>query len=258
MIRKRLKTNNRPQQINITIEAKKPCSLRMVVSDALHGNSIYQRINKGDHDLPFVGLKTFTVKLPLAPKFLLLSINCKQGNDAINIQKIEVAPLHEDVGLKNLSPYLVNFIRWVAPFVKEAGYVYGNRTYNSPDKKFSIKYLNQITDAQTGQAIDTPARINRKTGQIELNAKVFREYSIPMRMYMLLHEISHFYLNTRNEFEADDLGSTLYEQLGFPRIEVIYAFTKVFNDENPEQKARKNRILDKMRNYKNQEDAKKG
>jgi hypothetical protein len=57
-----------------------------------------------------------------------------------------------------------------------------------------------------------------------------------MRMAILLHEFSHFYLNENidDETEADLNGLLIYLGLGYPRIEGYQAFLDVFVD-NPSQ-----------------------
>ena len=67
------------------------------------------------------------------------------------------------------------------------------------------------------------------------------EYTVPMRMAILLHEFAHFYLNENidDEIEADLNGLLVYLGLGYPRIEGYQAFLDVFQT-NPNQ-ANKNR-----------------
>jgi hypothetical protein len=53
-----------------------------------------------------------------------------------------------------------------------------------------------------------------------------------MRMAILLHEYSHYYVNDdiNNESEADLNGLLIYLGLGYPRFEAHEAFLKVFID----------------------------
>jgi hypothetical protein len=54
--------------------------------------------------------------------------------------------------------------------------------------------------------------------------------TIPMRMAILLHEYSHFYVNDEmhNESEADLNGLLIYLGLGYPRIEAHQSFLNTF------------------------------
>jgi len=78
--------------------------------------------------------------------------------------------------------------------------------------------------------VHTPARISQLNGRIEVSAKQFREFTIPMRMAILLHEYSHYYLNKNpsNEQEADKNGLSVYLKLGYPKIDIYNVFLNVF------------------------------
>ena len=54
--------------------------------------------------------------------------------------------------------------------------------------------------------------------------------TIPMRMSILLHEFSHFYLNkdVANETEADLNALKIYLSLGYPYIEAHKSFIHTF------------------------------
>jgi hypothetical protein len=78
--------------------------------------------------------------------------------------------------------------------------------------------------------MSTPARISQINGRIEVGKAMFKKYSIPMRMAILMHEYSHFYLNRNpsDESEADLNGLRIYLSLGYPRIDAYNVFLKVF------------------------------
>jgi hypothetical protein len=94
---------------------------------------------------------------------------------------------------------------------------------------FRIDYLDDIFD-ENGKAMKTPARISRSYGIIEVSKKKFESYTVPMRMAILLHEFSHYYMNTdmANETEADLNGLLIYLGLGYPRVDAYNVFTQVF------------------------------
>jgi hypothetical protein len=81
-----------------------------------------------------------------------------------------------------------------------------------------------------GEKMATPARISTKNGRIQVSQESFRDMTVPMRMAILLHEYSHFYLNSdiANETEADLNGLTIYLGLGYPIREAYEAFAKTF------------------------------
>lgn len=51
-----------------------------------------------------------------------------------------------------------------------------------------------------------PASINRLTGILTLNYKVFPFLPDISKKYIYLHELGHYYLNTNDEFEADEFA----------------------------------------------------
>jgi len=79
--------------------------------------------------------------------------------------------------------------------------------------------------------LTTPARISNQTGRMEISQKAFRDMSIPMRMAILCHEFSHFYLNEvqHDEIEADLNALTIYMGIGYPVIEAHKAFLETFH-----------------------------
>ena len=124
-----------------------------------------------------------------------------------------------------------SFVRFAQEFSERANYISaGLSKYISDDGRFQINYLNDITDSATGKVLPTPARIDRYNGVIEVSKAKFESYTVPMRFAILLHEFAHFYLNEdmANETEADLNALLIYLGLGYPRIEALNVFTKVF------------------------------
>jgi hypothetical protein len=94
----------------------------------------------------------------------------------------------------------------------------------------------------------TPARISTKNGRIQVSQEAFVPFTIPMRMAILLHEFSHYYVNSdiANETEADLNGLTIYLGLGYPIKEAYAAFGETFiGFPSPENKIRY-QIIDKF------------
>lgn len=245
----RIVTKQKPVTVYVTVEANKPCNIKLQAVDEYHYNSVYANINHGWDNDKFKGRKEFEIKLPLSPKSTLLRVWCSNGDKNLKVTRVRLGPL--PIKPINLSPEMVDFIRYAGRFVQKAGYLATRRRpYISKSGKVVIYYYNQLLE--NGIPSKTPARVERSTGNIEVNAEMFRNYSIPMRMYIMLHEKGHNYLRTTNEFEADDFALKIYEALGFPRIEAVYSFTKVFhNPMTPEQKQRAEVTLNKMIGFKN-------
>ena len=92
--------------------------------------------------------------------------------------------------------------------------------------------LSETIMGNNGQELTTPARVGRNTGIIQVSKQAFTKMTVPMRMAILLHEFSHFYLNEKidDEMEADLNGLLIYLSLGYPRIEAYQAFLETFKE----------------------------
>lgn len=235
-----LHTKQQPQQIYVTLQASRPSIIKLIAYDASQENSVYQRINLGHTKEKFQGKKTVSIKLPIAPEDLEITIHSKHAS----VLNIEQAPLDETEEMALLPPSLASFIEFAASFCRNASVLKTNRRYSNG--AFTIDHLDKLIDEQSGKLISSPARIEKATGKIETNASIISKYTIPVLMFILLHEISHVFLETSDEFAADELAIYVYNGLGFPEIEAMYAFTKVFTDENQEQKRRKERLFQRM------------
>ena len=95
---------------------------------------------------------------------------------------------------------------------------------------YNITLQNKLYE--DGEVANTPARISKNDGMIEVAKFDFERYTLPMRMAILLHEFAHFYLNTNmtDEKEADDLSLQLYLGMGYPRIDAYNVYLDVFKN----------------------------
>jgi hypothetical protein len=146
-----------------------------------------------------------------------------------------------------------SFVNFAQEFCAKAGYISAKGSiYTSNDGQFRIDYLDDIIDYETNRSLKTPARISRRQGIIEVSKKKFADYTVPMRMAILCHEFSHYYLNTEmsNETEADLNGLLIYLGLGYPRIDAYNVFTQVFMTSPTELNADRMKIIDDfIRNF---------
>jgi hypothetical protein len=131
---------------------------------------------------------------------------------------------------------LRSFINFCTRFCFNAGHI-SSGTYKSSDGKFTIEYVPTIISSKSGKELETPARISKESGRIQVSQKKFVPDTVPMRMAILLHEYSHFYVNKdiNDESEADLNGLLIYLGLGYPRFEGHEAFLKTFISTPSEQ-----------------------
>lgn len=172
------------------------------------------------------GFREINIPMPLSPETLEIEIYNKDtdGDEGFALEKFDV----ENMPPAELweKPEMHRFIDFAQKFAQQAGYA---RTGFHQDKEaeFLLHYLPEIKDS-AGRTMVTPARTHRVTGRHQVSQKLFRQFSIPIRFFILLHERAHFVLPTREEKPADLAALKIYLELGFPRIEAVYAATQVF------------------------------
>lgn len=249
MPRKLVNTNREPQTWRLTVETASPQKIRIVVGNAKKPYTIYT-----DRYNTVKGKAVFYVRMPQTPDVAFLDvINQKNGlkkdgeDRTFKVTKFEKMALQTDYKIFDYNAKSKSFIEFLQDFCENAAIVSSNHSiYRSPDGVFRIDYLDNIhdlrqfvKDPKTGQPIKnknygrvmkTPARIGRKSGVIEVSKTLFLDYTVPMRMIVLLHEVAHVYLNKVDidEVEADLNALKIYLGLGYPRIEAHQAFTEIF------------------------------
>ena len=253
LIEKRLGT--KPCTLKVVIETNQPEKLWIKFSDAEQNHTFYtKRFTNID------GRQDFYIRMPLSPEvgFLLVYNNQNtlgKGEDdsTFKIVDTQVLPLQRE--RVRFNPQTESFIHFAQEFSERAGVLSSSRKgdiYKSDDLLFRIDYLDVIRD-ENGNPLTTPARISKENGRIEVSAAHFRDMSVPMRMAILCHEFSHFYVNKNpeSEVQADLNGLRIYLALGYPRIDAYNVFLNVFQSaaSNPET-FKRFQILDKfIKNY---------
>lgn len=240
---KEILLNHKPCTIQVDIETFEPQKLWIKVSDAQQEHTYYTK-----RYAKINGKQTFYIRLPQSPKIADLIIyndiskDFNLQDDTFKINNIKIVPLKK-TPLK-LSKQTISFIRFAQEFCEMAGVLEASKkgeVYISDNGKFRIDYFDEIRNELTGNVISTPARISQISGRIEVSKKSFISYSVPMRMAILLHEFSHFYINKNphSEVQADLNGMKLYLAIGYPRIDAYNVFLNVFKGtDNPESVTR--------------------
>jgi hypothetical protein len=243
----------KPSTLMFLIRVARPMKIYIKVEDADKKHTIftnrYCRINEEE---------AVFVRMPIAPKkasVIITSESQMQGGSANDFQIVEMKKLplkRKLTSFNHANPTIQKFVKFAEEFSVKAGYISAKGSiYTSDDGKFRIDYLDDIVD-DAGRSIKTPARISRNEGIIEVSKAKFLNYTIPMRIAILLHEFSHFYLNTdmANETEADLNGLLIYLGLGYPRIDAYNVFTQVFHTSPNDLNVNRMKIIDDfIRNF---------
>lgn len=247
--------------IRIDIITDKPQSIVLKVYNEGMANTLFT-----DRYMVINGKQSLYVRMPVSGSVSVIEVyNEANGNvekdSTFKIADIRKIPLVRKLDVTDFNdPELKSYIKFCTRFCFNAG-IAPPGTYNSLDGRYSIVYSAKITNDQ-GTQIGTPARINKDTGQIEVAQDKFIDMTVPMRMAILLHEFSHYHINSdiNDEVEADLNALLIYLGLGYPRIEACEAFLDTFikssqgpNPLTEQQKAfnshRYNVILNYIRNF---------
>ncbi|MEQ3656518.1 MAG: hypothetical protein ABNH00_11695 [Dokdonia sp.] len=222
-------SNNERFKIKLTVLAKMPFQLGIRVFDPRYANSYYFR-----RKAAFAKANTkreFVIALPVSPEVLEMEVYDKNAteDDAFEIKNVTIEKMPAIAMWATDEQH--RFLEFAIQFAQKAGYVPPG-FYESPDHEFLFQYLSAITDP-FGTELITPARTHRKMPRVQISQRLFKSYTIPIRVAILAHEGCHWFLNTRSQTTADLCGMKQYLDYGFPTIEAVYAVTKVFG-KNPE------------------------
>ncbi|HEY9084028.1 MAG TPA: hypothetical protein VIN73_11890 [Vicingaceae bacterium] len=221
--------NKKRFRIRIGIRALTPFHLGIKAYDATRYNTHYFRRKVTFLSEDFSNGKTYReiiIPMPVSPNTLSVELMDKFSKDdtSFRIEKFKVEDMPESKVWAD--EHMHDFIRFAEDFCQKAGYI-KTGFYHSSDYRFLIHYLPEITGSM-GQVMITPARTHRVTGRHQVAQELFKRFTIPVRLFIMLHERQHFTLPTRKEKPADMTALKLYLDLGYPTIEAVYAATKVF------------------------------
>lgn len=232
----RYKTDFKPKIIFLGIEILKvPITLEVAVYDHKRPNtSFYAR--KEDF---IKNEKTYyEIKLPLVNDEISLAIFTRSPqiniNDYVKITQLYIKDM--DYQRPNFDKETNSFIKFIEEFSLQAGYLPSNYKFYSDDGEYVIHYLPYIPTDNGGIHV-TPARIHITENFIEVSKLHFEKKTVPRRIAILLHEISHNYINQDqdDEEEADENAAKIYLALNYPKTEFVYAFSKSFKTYTDEQ-----------------------
>ncbi len=244
----KFKINSRYEQLTLAIGVRvaSPTKVRLKVYDAEKPKTLFTNRYK-----TIDNFFKFYVRLPLTPQTLIVEltddVNGGDISNRVQVTNIEKLGLEKRMDEVDINSYSVMcFVDFAQKFSFNASYLQPNN-YVSDEGGYRIEYLPTIIDSN-GRELKTPARISKSTGRIQVSKKFFDEYTVPMRMAILLHEFSHFYLNENidDEVEADLNGLLIYLGLGYPRIDGYEAFLTVFEETPTQQNKNRYEIINKF------------
>lgn len=250
--------DNQTCSIYITISSKRDSRFRVCAED-VNPNSKY-----ADRTIEVSGERTIFLSFPVSPKQIILTVApiAQLGEKEYDV-KIEFKPLKKyEIWIDKETE---NFLELAVPFSQFCGFKPPGRNgkfYQSANKEFVLHYMQEIVDYQSGKVLNTPARIGHSTGKIEIAAKAFNKYTVPMRLMILLHEFSHKWKNPKmglpisHEIGADINALYIYLGHGFSKIDAIYVYSHVFlASQSEENKKRMRKIMDYIAKFESEQKA---
>lgn len=243
--------------IKISIETNKPCKMAFIVQDS---KTPYCDLINDVQDVN--GSFDYYCRVPLCSSYTIIRVfnidngDLQNGQDQTFKSKtgkigdfdFDILELEKRLDECDINLSTQSFIRLAQKFSFNAGILNTDVTYTSGNGKFNITYLDEIRDYETKQFIDTPFRISAESGLIEASKKHIINYTVPMRMVLLLHEYAHFYLNQdiSNEVEADIRGLLIYLSLGYPRKEAYEAFDEAVDGNKTADNEKRLKIINQF------------
>lgn len=229
MIEQIVNTNNEKFNLITKLYADVPTKVRLVCYDPFKKGATYM-----DRWKTIKGEEVLETRLPTSPKKLMVKIIPE--NPSLKVLGFEAKSLPVYSVCLNRNANVKAFVKFAQEFCENLFYL-PLGTYYSDNRKFRIDLFEVITDDETGRKLRTPARISNQTGRIEVSKSHFLKMTIPMRMAILLHEFSHFYMNDKktDEIEADLNALKIYLSLGYPYIEAHKSFIHTFKGNQTRQ-----------------------
>jgi len=248
-MKNQVNTRFNPISLVVRVKTAQPTKVFLKVYDAKDPSRVFTNRYKTVRQY-----EDFYVRMPLSPDKTIIEVADEyerangKGSGNVRVEFIRPVDLEVRGDAADLTDYQTRtFIDFAQRFCFNAGKLAANKTYRSHNGEFLIQYLPTITN-KGGAEVATPARISKTTGIIQVSKKLFDTYTVPMRMAILLHEYSHFYLNENmsSEVEADLNALLIYLSLGYPRIEAYQAFLEVFKESPSQSNAKRYEILNKF------------
>lgn len=176
--------------------------------------------------------------LPISPETLMVQITGNVQLLEISNEKLKSKALYltpDDEEFMKCAEWLSTQIATLAPGTYSRGPV-------------MIELSDVIIDSELG-ALSTPARVDHETGTVQIAQRYCSTYTVPMLMFILTHERMHYVMNTVEEEKADLNAMNICLSMGFPKMELLYAATKIFPD-NPQTRKRLDAMVVFAKNWK--------
>jgi len=216
----------------VEVESKKPVQLWINGCDTVIDNCCYfDRMYTNRPDGLFQGRKWLRFPLPIAPKGIeVKAVNGLTNNpDGIKIHNLRSMPLKQ--GKMPTDPLRLDFLQLTSEFAQFGG-VWTQGTYLSPRglwKMHIVSEIQNLDDPKLGP-VNTPASVNRKTGEKYWVQDAVRNLTVPNRFFVDYHEGEHFESGTHDEAQCDLRACQAAYNYGFGKYEIQATLIRLFGD----------------------------
>lgn len=217
-----LQTRKRPVKVVIPIITKETADIFITGYDPTSPKTEYF-----SQKLVVSGTDKVELNCPQSPRRLKIII-WSGDNKKFTIPSIQVYPFSRSL---NFTQDTNPDIKFIERFSRISGRLPARRTYRGKGSNFKIQLL-PVIRRDDGSEHTTPARIHESLPLVQVSKKHFDRMTIPQRVAILGHEYSHNFINYNqdSEKEADSNMKEIYEELGYPKLEAVYAFANVMGD----------------------------
>ena len=251
MIEQKIYTGFDEMILRVRVKSEVAQDIFIVVKDSERQNTVlldrFAPVGPGEH-------YDFLVPLPQCRRYVTLQLMDQNGGDTFEYIGFSKEPLIKRLDIIDFKTYhLQEFVSFIKKFCYNCGELRTNDAKNDQDyyksreinPHFFIKYLDVITDHKTGVPLPTPAHINLGAPLIEVSKKYFKDYTVPGRVAILLHEYCHPYANTNpnDESEADLNGLIIYLGLGYPKWEAQQVWLQIFSNTDTVQNENREKMI---------------
>ncbi len=237
----------------VTVASAKPLVLRTVGVNPDRRDMVYfdrkysVRVDRDQKMKGFQGVDTLEFPLPLllGDQVKVVVTDFADGSGK-NVAILKQYTKREAVVGLDVDQESIEFIQFAAHFALHCGAMSENQYY-SKQRNYMIWLRNQMRSHETGKIVHTPARVNHKTGHVEVSKEDFLPLTVVNRFMILCHEHYHIIGKTQDEFACDRFAINACLRLGFSGTECLYSLYRLFKIDRPgtpaaSRKERENRV----------------
>lgn len=216
----------------VEIESKKPVQLWVTGIDTVIDNCCYfDRMYTNRPDGLFQGRQWLRFPLPIAPKDIeVTAVNGLTNNpDGIKVLKLRRIPLKQ--GKLPTDPLRLDELQFACELAQYGG-MWKQGTYTSPRglwKTHIVSEIQNLDDPKLGP-VNTPASVNRKTGERYWVQDALRNLTVPNIFFVDFHEGEHFHSGTHDETQCDLRACQAAYNYGFGKYEIQATLIRLFGD----------------------------